>query len=100
MSTALGGSSVAPTVSMPTVSIGIPVYNGELYLREALDAAVAQTYPEIEIVVSDNGSSDSTEAICREYVAQDSRIKYFRHDVNRGAAWNHNFVVRASTGSY
>jgi len=59
------------------VSIGMPVYNGEKYIREALDSLLAQTFADFELVISDNASTDGTEAICRNYAEQDARIKYF-----------------------
>ena len=57
----------------PRVSIGMPVYNGENFIRDALDAFLAQTFKDFEIVISDNASSDRTEEICREYAQRDSR---------------------------
>src|SRR6202011_3838576 len=84
----------------PTVSIGLPVYNGERYLRETLDSILAQTYHDFEVIISDNGSTDATEQICREYTARDSRIRYHRSAVNRGAAWNYNNVTALSNGKY
>ncbi len=85
---------------MGKVSIGVPVYNGERFLREALDSAVAQTYQDLEIIISDNCSTDATQSICEEYAAKDSRIKYVRQQSNIGAAPNFNFVVHEATGQY
>ena len=51
----------------PRVSIGLPVYNGENYLAESLDALLSQTYPDFELIISDNASTDPTEEICRKY---------------------------------
>jgi glycosyltransferase involved in cell wall biosynthesis len=82
------------------VSIGVPVYNGETYLAEALGSILRQTYEHFEIVISDNGSSDSTEEICRQHAARDSRIRYYRNDVNRGSAWNFNAVFELARGEY
>lgn len=84
----------------PKVSIGIPVYNGERYLSETLDSIMAQTFVDIEIVISDNGSTDRTEEICRAAAAQDARIHYARYEENRGAAWNYNNVFALSKGEY
>lgn len=88
------------SIEMPRVSIGIPVYNGERYLVETLDSVLGQTYTDMEIVISDNGSTDSTESICRTYAAKDDRIKYFRYSENRGAAWNYNNVFLLAKGEY
>ena len=84
----------------PRVSIGLPVYNGENYLEEALEAILAQTFKGFELVVSDNASTDRTEEICRAYAAKDSRIRYYRSPKNLGPAWNHNRVFELSTGEY
>jgi len=84
----------------PMVTIGVPLFNAELYLPSALDSLLSQTFERFEIVISDNGSSDGTESICRRYAALDGRIQYFRHDINRGAAWNHNFLIAQARGRY
>jgi glycosyltransferase involved in cell wall biosynthesis len=68
----------------------MPVYNGEKYIRDAIDSVLAQTFDDLELVISDNASTDRTEEICREYVARDRRVRYARSDVNRGAALNYN----------
>lgn len=82
----------------PRVTVGVPVFNGEAFLEETLNSLLAQTYADFEIVVSDNGSTDRTEEICRTYAARHSRIRYVRSELNRGAAWNHNRLVELSTG--
>ena len=76
----------------PSLTVGLPVYNGEQFLRAALDSILGQTFDDFRLVVSDNGSTDATESICREYAGLDPRIDYLRYDVNRGAAWNYNNV--------
>ena len=75
------------------VSIGLPVYNGDRYLEEALDSLLAQTYTDFELVISDNASTDRTEEICRSFAERDSRIRYTRADVNGGGTWTFNRVV-------
>jgi glycosyltransferase involved in cell wall biosynthesis len=84
----------------PTVSVGMPVYNGEAFVKSAIDAILAQTFGDLELVISDNASEDGTEEICREAARLDSRIRYLRADENRGAAWNYNNVFKASTGRF
>ncbi|HWR21476.1 MAG TPA: glycosyltransferase family 2 protein [Verrucomicrobiae bacterium] len=84
----------------PRVSIGLPVYNGERFLREALDSLVGQTFGDFELIISDNGSTDGTQEICRAYAAKDRRIRYYRQDQNHGGAWNHNRVFELSKGEY
>ncbi len=84
----------------PTVTIGIPVYNGANYLKQALDSVLAQSYTDFEVVITDNASTDATEEICQIYARRDSRIRYFRSDINRGATWNFNRAFKLSRGSY
>ncbi|MGA8222575.1 MAG: glycosyltransferase [Candidatus Acidiferrales bacterium] len=84
----------------PLVSIGMPVYNGEKYLRQALTSLLAQDYTHFELIISDNGSTDSTETICREYQAWNSRIRFIRHSENRGSPWNFAYVAREARGKY
>lgn len=82
------------------VSIGVPVYNGENYLVAALNSILCQSYGRLEIIISDNGSSDATEEICRRHVSSDPRIRYYRSEINRGAAWNFNTVFNLARGEY
>ncbi|HIJ01259.1 TPA: glycosyltransferase [Candidatus Woesearchaeota archaeon] len=82
------------------VSLGLPVYNGENYIKEAINSIIKQKYKNWELIISDNCSTDSTEKICRAYVKKDKRIKYYRYDANRGAAWNYNNCFKLSNGEY
>ncbi|KAM3103503.1 glycosyltransferase family 2 protein [Phormidesmis sp. 146-12] len=82
------------------VSIGVPVYNGDNYLEAAIDSLLAQTFKDFEIIISDNASSDRTEEICRSYVAKDARIRYYRNEVNLGAAPNFNCLIDYAQGEY
>ncbi len=84
----------------PRVSIGLPVFNGEDFIAETLDSILAQTYADFELIISDNGSTDSTPEICRAYVAKDRRVRYYRSDKNLGAAWNYNRVFELAVGEY
>lgn len=88
------------TISMPTISIGLPVYNGERYLREAIDSVLKQTFRDIELIISDNASTDGTEAICREYANRDQRVRYVRNNVNEGAAGNFRRTFELASGKY
>ena len=85
---------------MPHVSIGMPVYNGEPFLEETLDAILAQTFKDFEVVISDNASTDETQAICYDYMAKDTRIRYVRNEINLGAAKNYNRVFELDAGDY
>jgi glycosyltransferase involved in cell wall biosynthesis len=82
------------------ISIGMPVYNGEKYVREALESILAQTHPDFELIISDNASTDRTGEICRAYAARDRRIRYYRNKKNLGIARNFNRVFELSTGEY
>lgn len=84
----------------PRVSIGLPVYNGENFLSASIESILAQEFPDFELVISDNASSDRTEEICRHYQALDARIKYDRASRNQGIVWNHNRVFERSSGEY
>jgi glycosyltransferase involved in cell wall biosynthesis len=77
----------------PRLTIGLPVYNGEKYVAESLDALLGQSFTDFELIISDNASTDSTSDICRRYEKQNSRVRYFRQPRNIGLAPNHNFVV-------
>lgn len=84
----------------PRVTIGMPVYNGAAFLAEAIESVLAQTHPDLELVISDNGSTDDTNAIINAYAAQDARIRASRSENNRGAAWNFNNTVHMARGEY
>jgi glycosyltransferase involved in cell wall biosynthesis len=88
------------TKNVPRVSIGMPVYNGEKYLREALDSILAQTCKDFELIISDNASSDSTQQICLDYADRDRRIHYYRNKKNFGGPKNYNRVFELSSGEY
>jgi glycosyltransferase involved in cell wall biosynthesis len=87
-------------MSNPKVSIGMPVYNGEEFIREALDSLLAQTFDDFELIISDNNSSDLTQEICLEYATKDNRIKYIRQSQNVGAILNFNAVLQKASGLY
>lgn len=88
------------TSSTPRVSIGLPVYNGENYIKEALDSILAQTYTDFELIISDNASTDGTQEICEAYAAKDPRVRYHRNEQNLGGAGNFNHVVELSRGEF
>lgn len=86
--------------SVALVSVGIPVRNGERHLAAALDSALAQDHPHVEVVVSDNASTDGTESICRRYAEKDRRIRYRRNRENLGAVANFGIVLREARGRF
>jgi len=85
---------------VPRVSVGLPVFNGERFIAEALSALLNQTFEDLELIISDNGSTDDTAAICREYVERDKRVSYYRNHQNRGISWNYRRVFELSSGTY
>jgi glycosyltransferase involved in cell wall biosynthesis len=82
------------------ISVGLPVYNGENYISEAIDSVLNQTLSDIELIISDNASTDQTREICQQYAQKDSRIRYYRNDQNLGVYRNYNRVFELSTGEY
>lgn len=83
-----------------TISFGLPVYNGERHVSQAIDSVLAQNVDDFELIIADNASTDDTWAICQEYAQKDDRIRLFRHDTNIGAAPNFNFVFEKSSGQF
>lgn len=86
--------------NLPTVSIGLAVFNGEKYLAKAIDSILAQTYKDFELIICDNASSDRTGELCRQYASQDPRIRYYRNAQNIGGVNNENRVFELSQGKY
>jgi hypothetical protein len=80
------------------VSLGVPVYNAERYLDGCLTALLAQDYPDFEIIISDNASTDATWEICQRYAARDSRIRLVRAERNLGGPANYARVVELARG--
>lgn len=87
-------------VKQPLVSIGVPVFDGENFLAGTLESLLSQDFSDFELIISDNGSTDGTEEICRDYARRDDRVIYQRHQENRGAAWNYNHLVDDASGTY
>ena len=85
---------------MHKVSILLPVYNGERYLKSSIESVLVQTYQNWELLVSDNCSEDGTAQIAKSYSNTDSRIVYWRNDFNIGEVPNYNKCIEKSTGDY
>jgi glycosyltransferase involved in cell wall biosynthesis len=85
---------------IPTVTIGVPVRNGERYLRGALDALLSQDYRDFELLISDNASTDGTTAIAMEYAARDPRVSFYRSDATLSPAGNFNRLLELARGRY
>jgi len=64
------------------VTVGLPVYNGDKFISKAIDSILSQTFSDFELIINDNASTDSTSAICKEYLNKDKRISYFRQEKN------------------
>lgn len=94
-------ASPSPPTPTPIVSIGIPTYNRPAELRRALNEVVNQTYHRLEIIVSDNATpGDEVGKIVQEFMARDSRIRFFRQPSNIGALHNFQFVLEQASGEY
>jgi glycosyltransferase involved in cell wall biosynthesis len=85
---------------IPKVSIGVPVYNAQHYLEGCLACYLDQDFRDVEIIISDNGSTDGTRAICERIAAADPRVRYHRHEMNHGASWNYNFTLGVAKAPY
>lgn len=84
----------------PRVTVGVPAYNAQRYLPLALDSLVAQTYQDIEILVVDNASTDSTPDIVQRYAERDPRIRYVRNPENIGAGRNFKRCLELARTEY
>lgn len=82
------------------VSIGLPTFNRAHCIHKCLDSLIGQTYPHIELIISDDGSSDETQEICEAYAKKDSRIRYIRQPKNKGLIGNFYFTLSQATGDY
>lgn len=82
------------------VSIAIPAYNCERYIAQSIESLLAQSYGDFELVISDNASTDGTEAICRRYESLDTRVRYVRRDENIGGPGNFRHVFSLCSGRY
>ena len=83
----------------PTVSIIVPVYNAEKYLRRCIESILNQEYADFELILSDDGSTDGSGSICDEYAAQDERIRVI-HKENSGVSDTRNRAMRLARGTY
>jgi glycosyltransferase involved in cell wall biosynthesis len=80
--------------------VAIPVYNGEAYLAQTIESILGQTFRDLELIVSDNGSTDRTREIVASYAARDARVRVVRSEQNRGAAWNYRRSFELACGEY
>ena len=85
---------------MPKIPILIPAYNVEKYIARCLDSVIGQTFPDIEIIIVNDGSTDGTASIIDEYASRDSRIRVVNHPENCGVMWARKTSVESSEGDY
>jgi glycosyltransferase involved in cell wall biosynthesis len=85
---------------VPRVSIGMPVWNGQAFIREGLESLLGQSFGDFELIVSDNASSDDTQAIVEEYTRRDPRVRYDRNPVNVGLQGNFARVLELASAPY
>ncbi len=84
----------------PKLTIGMPVYNGELFIKKAIESILAQTFTDFELIISDNSSTDSTQEICQDFLNKDNRIQIFTQKKNIGIHRNFNFLLSQAKGEY
>ena len=84
----------------PLITVGIPVFNGEKFLKKRFDSILNQTYKNLEIIISDNASTDNTSALCEEFLRKEKNTQYYRQKKNLGFVSNFNFIIEQSSGKY
>ena len=87
-------------IETPKVGIGVPVYNGQNFIRARLNSILNQSFTDFEVIISDNNSTDLTLKICEEYAKKDKRIRLTKQEKNIGLFWNYKFVLDNSLGNY
>ena len=85
--------------SAPTLTIGVPVFNGAAYLEAAVESVLEQSFGDFEMIISDNASTDDTGAICRALVARDTRVTYRRNAENVGSRRTSTCSFRSLAGA-
>ncbi len=88
------------TEYIPLVSVGLPTYNRASSLRRAVESVLSQEYPRLELIISDNASTDETETLCDEFCQRDGRVMYIRQFVNQGPGANFQQVLERSQGEF
>ncbi len=86
--------------AQPRLTVLLPTYNRAASLPRAIDSVLAQTRGDIELLISDNASTDETEAVCARYVEQDARVRSFRQPVNRGPIPNFNWLLEQARSEF
>ena len=83
----------------PKISVIVPVYNAERYIRQCLDSILTQDFADFELMIVDDGSTDSSLELCKDYSEKDSRIRLF-HKENAGPSSARNFALTRANGEY
>jgi glycosyltransferase involved in cell wall biosynthesis len=84
----------------PRVSLGLPVFNGENFIADAIASVLAQTFTDFELILQDNASTDRTAELCAAFAARDPRVRYLRNASNLGLAPNYNLAFENARGQY
>lgn len=84
----------------PLLTIGLPTYNGEKTIKRTIESILSQTFTNFQLIISDDGSTDSTPEICREYEKKDNRIKFVQRKGKKGSVWNFIFLAEKSNTKY
>jgi glycosyltransferase involved in cell wall biosynthesis len=92
--------SATSAMTVPLVTVGMPVRNCERHIGQAIESVLAQSVADLELIVSDNASTDATPDIVHRFMQRDARIRYQRFEVNRGVSANWNAVALAGRGRY
>lgn len=93
-------AGAAVTTLGPLVSIALPVFNGADSVESVIESVLAQTHTRLELLISDNASTDKTQEICTAYARRDPRIRYHRHATNVGIVKNFVGVAQRARGEY
>ncbi|MCX5695212.1 MAG: glycosyltransferase family 2 protein [Candidatus Omnitrophica bacterium] len=86
--------------TLPRVSVGLPTYNRAITLKQTINSVLNQDYANIELIISDNASTDQTQAICEGFGCKDGRVKYIRQEYNRGPVANFREALNNSSGEF
>jgi glycosyltransferase involved in cell wall biosynthesis len=84
----------------PLISICIPTYNGEKYLRQCLDSCISQSFRDFEVIVCDDGSADATSAIAEEYLRKYAFVKFYKNETNIGLVGNWSRCLELASGAW
>jgi len=87
---------MASISSSPRLTVGLPVYNGDAFVAEAIESIIGQTFADWKLIICDNASTDRTGEICRDFAKRDSRIRYVRNEENIGLTRNFNKAFELS----